>query len=106
MELTDPCKVARTNLVNPKGIFIAMPWGCNKQMALMILLWYTNLILTTLEMSGNLIISSLMDSYTCIQNFSSLIVLHDPEEALVVHQLDPEVVDLSLTFERSLLQVN
>ena len=106
MELTDPCKVARTNLVNPKGIFIAMPWGCNKQMALMMLLWYTSLILTTLEMSGNLIISSLMDSYTCIQNFSSLIGLNDPEEALVVHQLDPEVVDLSLIFERPLLQVN
>ena len=105
MELTDPCKVARTNLVNPKGIFIAMPWGCNKQMALMMLLWYTSLILTTLGMSGNLIISSPMDSYTCIQNFSSLKGLNDPE-ALVVHQLDPEVVDLLLIFERPILQVN
>ena len=59
-------------------------------MALKRHLWYTNLVLATMERFGELIIGFVMANFPYIQNFRSLELPHGLEEAPVVHQLDPD----------------
>ena len=59
-------------------------------MALKRHLWYTDLVLATMERSGELIIGFVMANLPYIQNFRSLELPHGLEEAPVVHQLDPD----------------
>ena len=51
-------------------------------------LWYTDLVLATMERSVELIF--FMANLPYIQNFRSLELPHGLEEAPVVHQLDPD----------------
>ena len=59
-------------------------------MALKRHLWYTDLVLATMERSGELIIGFGMANLLYIQNFSSLELPHGLAEGPVVHQLDPD----------------
>ena len=52
-------------------------------------LWYSNLVLVTLERLGKLIICFLMANLPYLPNFRALGISHGPEEALVVHQIGP-----------------
>ena len=53
-------------------------------------LWYTGLVLVTLERCRNLIIGFLVVNYPYRQNFRSLGHPHGLEEAPVVHQPVPD----------------
>ena len=59
-------------------------------MALKRHLWYTDLVLVTMERSGEVIIGFVMANWPSKQNFRSLELPHGLEEAPVVHQLDPD----------------
>ena len=51
-------------------------------------LWYTNLILVTLERLGNLIIGFPMANLPYLPDFRPTALPHGLEDVLVVHQLD------------------
>ena len=61
-------------------------------MALKRHLWYTDLVLASMERSGELIliIGFVMANLPYIQHFRSLELPHGLEDAPVVHQLDPD----------------
>ena len=52
-------------------------------------LWYSNLVLVTLDRLGNLVIVHLVANLPYLPNFRSLGPYHGPEEAPVVLQLGP-----------------
>ena len=59
-------------------------------MALKRHLWYTDLVLATMERSGELIIGFVMANLPYLQNFRSLELIQGLEEAPVVHKLEPD----------------
>ena len=59
-------------------------------MALKRHLWYTDLVLATMERSGELIIGFVMANLPYIKKFRSVELPNGLEEAPVVHQLDPD----------------
>ena len=59
-------------------------------MALMRHLWYSDLVLATMERSGELIIGFVMANLPYIKKFRSVELPNGLEEAPVVHQLDPD----------------
>ena len=73
-------------------------------MALKRHLWYTDLVLATMERSGELIIGFVMANLFYIQSFRSLELPHGLEEAPVVHQLDPDHLGVVLYVVLDLLE--